>query len=84
MAVTQDGGEIKPGLYRIQTSLTDGTNQLVPEEQDSGTSIHIDGINTALMGKLCQQALVLIKHKVGADVTVSHRMVRALEEWLQR
>jgi hypothetical protein len=35
------------------------------------------------MDKLCKRALVLIKHKVGADVTVSNRMVRALEEWLQ-
>jgi hypothetical protein len=37
-----------------------------------------------LMDKLCKCALILIKHKVGADLTISDHMVRALEEWLWR
>jgi hypothetical protein len=93
MAVTKSANQepkanwTKPGLIKIPAGLRDGTSQQgepVIGEQDSGINININDINTPLMGKLCRRALVLIKHKVGADVCVSNCMVRALEEWLQR
>jgi hypothetical protein len=85
--IIQEMTQIKPGLIKVQTGLQQGMNQVVrpnSREQDTGPSIEVDTIRPDLIGKLCRWALALIKYKVGADVDVSERMVRALEEWLQR
>jgi hypothetical protein len=39
---------------------------------------------SVVMGKLCRRALALIKHKVGADGSVSDHMAQALASWLWR
>jgi hypothetical protein len=39
---------------------------------------------SVLMGKLCRRVLVLIKHKVSADGSVSDRMAQALATWLRQ
>jgi hypothetical protein len=65
----------------------EGMSQTVSDdwrERNNGSSIRIDAIKAELTGKLCRRALVLIKHKVGADVDISEHMVWALEEWLCR
>jgi hypothetical protein len=87
VAIKNKTGQTKLGLLRLRTSSMEGTNQAAKdkqEEQDNSPSIRIDAIRSELTGKLCRWALVLIKHKVGADVDVSEHMVRALEAWLCR
>jgi hypothetical protein len=77
----------KPGLICLTINLQEGMNQQfepVRSGQDSGSGTPPKDINAQLMGKLCKWVLVLIKHKMGADVHVSDRMVRALKEWLRR
>jgi hypothetical protein len=85
-AITQEAARIKPGLIRAQTSLQEGTNHNSRNkqvEQNNSSSIEIDAIKAGMMGKLCRRALVLIKHKVGTDVSIDEHMVRVLEAWLQ-
>jgi hypothetical protein len=86
-AIKNETSQIKPGLIRIWTSLMEGMSQVAIdewEEWDNGPSVKIDAIRSELTRKLCRRALVLIKHKVGADVDISEHMVRALETWLCR
>jgi hypothetical protein len=84
---------LKPGLIRVLTESIDGLNHLVYSEtgeQDNRISVMVDGVSVVtdgnrweMMGKLCHRALVLIKHKVGADMSISDCMVQALETWLR-
>jgi hypothetical protein len=70
--------QTRPGLINLLPGLMDGMNrrtELGTGKWDSGTNATAGDINAQLMDKLCQRALVLIKHKVGADVSVSDRMV---------
>jgi hypothetical protein len=84
--VPDDSGQ--PGLVR----LLHRTNQMLIRECDDKASAkrHDNGSTrddltsgSVVMGKLCQHALALIKHKVGADGTVSSHMAWALAAWLR-
>jgi hypothetical protein len=90
MAITEETLETNQtelGLIHLPPGLQEGMNRRFEpgnEEQDSGSGTLTRDNSAQMMGKLCKQALVLIKHKVGTDVNVSDHMVWALEEWLQR
>jgi hypothetical protein len=76
MAVTEEAtktSQTRLGLIHLPLSSQEGMNhwtEPLKEEQDSGTGTISDG-KDLMMGKLYRRALVLIKHKVGADVRVS-------------
>jgi hypothetical protein len=82
----------QPGLIHLPHSL-EVTNRIIPgnQEQQEINTTHDSDVtatdNTALgsvvMGKLCRRALALIKHKVGADGSISEHMARALASWLR-
>jgi hypothetical protein len=83
----------RPGLINVTIGSLDEPNRTEDvRKRDSGTSTinkkwsinDARNVTHGLMDKLCKRALVLIKHKVGADLAVSDRMVRVLEEWLWR
>jgi hypothetical protein len=59
-------------------------NQAPKQEQNKGTSFDDWAAESLMMGKLCRRALMLIKHKVGADGAVDEHMAQALTTWLQR
>jgi hypothetical protein len=59
-------------------------NQAPKKERDNGPSNDDQTIRSVLMRKLCRQALVLIKHKVGADGAVDDHMAQTLATWLWR
>jgi hypothetical protein len=71
----------------------EGTNWITPgnQGQQEINGIHGGDVtatnNTAsgsvVMRKLCKRVLALIKHKVGADGSVSEHMAQALASWLQ-
>jgi hypothetical protein len=80
MAITEETAKMnqtRPGLIHLPIGSHEGMNcqaEPVKEKWDSGSGTIADA-KDQLMGKLCRRALVLIKHKVGADVSVSDHMV---------
>jgi hypothetical protein len=92
----REANQTRPGLIRLAMGSQNESNRVDLEskrdngtgvknkERDNGSISDDRHITYGLMDKLCKCALVLIKHKVGADLAVSDRMVRVLKEWLQR
>jgi hypothetical protein len=82
----------QPGLIRLPHGL-EGMNQITTgnQGQQEINGIHDSNITatsniasgSVVMGKLCRWALALIKHKVGADGSVSEHMAWALGSWLR-
>jgi hypothetical protein len=63
----------------------DASNHMTTiREHDNGFPGNDHTSGSVLMGKLCRRALALIKHKVGADGSVSDRMAQALATWLRQ